>query len=440
MKARGQIYLDILITVGILAILGHALFSLVMSAYEVVSFNKARITARHLALEKIELIRNLPYADVGTVGGIPAGPLPQNENIVRNSLNYKIKVDVVFVDDPFDKLAPQDLLPTDYKRIRVDVSWQGVAGSESNPVTMVTDIAPKGVETTAGGGTLSVLVFDANGLPVPQAEVKITAAATPAVNLDLRTADDGRLILPGAPVCNSCYKINVSKAGFSTERTYSAEEIANPAKPDVSILKGQVSEISFAIDKLSTLTIYSVQDAVHNFAPLPSQSLTLAGEKILGRDVNDDSVLKYEKTFTTDGTGKVLINDVEWDNYYLSLTGSTYDLCANNPLQPWVILPDKTYSSTFALTSHTPNTLWLIFKDSGSNLLASISAQLLAGDGSQASGSSGLSDNPDFGQIFFKDLDNFTYHLTATASGFLDYLGNINVSGQTQEEIIMNKP
>jgi hypothetical protein len=284
------------------------------------------------------------------------------------------------------------------------------------------------------------LVFDANGLPVPQAQVKITAATTPTVNLDLMTADDGRLILPGAPVCNTCYKVTVTKTGYSTDRTYSLEEIANPAKADISILKGQVSEVSFAIDKLSTLTIYSVQDLAHNFAPLPNQNFILTGEKILGKDVNDDPVMKYEKTLTTDSTGKTILSDLEWDNYHFSLIDTTYDLAANNPLQPWVILPDKTYSATFSLTAHTPNSLWLIFKDSDSNLLASVSAQLSAAPDFQASGSSGLSDKPNFGQIFFTNLQSQVYQLTATASGFLDYLSNITVSGQTQEQIMMNKP
>ncbi len=440
MKTAGQIYLDILIAVAILGILSHALFSLVLSAYELISFNKARVTARHLALEKIELIRNLPYNQVGTLGGIPSGPLSQLEMVKKNNLVYKIKVDIIYIDDPFDKQAPADLLPTDYKRVRVDVSWGGVAASESNPVTLVTDIAPKGVESTTGGGTLSILVFNAEGQPVPQAEVKINASTNPPVDLNLKTADDGRLILPGAPVCNDCYQIQVTKAGYSSEKTYSTEEIANPSKPHVSVLAGQISEISFTIDKLSTLTIYSVQDAEHDFLPLPSQNFILKGEKILGRDSDDEVILKFEKMLTTDSNGVLVLNNLEWDNYHLSLPeGSPYDLSANNPLPPWVILPDKTYSATFALTSHTPHSLWLIFQDANQNLIASVAAQLTTESGFRASGSSGLADKPNFGQIFFKNLAALTYNLSATASGFSDYHGIIEVSGQTQEKIIMNQ-
>ena len=60
---EGQMLLGILISVGVFAILIHALFSLVASSYDLVNFNRARITARHLAQEKIELTRNLPIPE-----------------------------------------------------------------------------------------------------------------------------------------------------------------------------------------------------------------------------------------------------------------------------------------------------------------------------------------------------------------------------------------
>ena len=90
-RLRGQILLSILISIGIFAILAHALFTLIASSFDLVNFNRSRITARHLAQERIELIRNMPYADIGTVGGIPDGTIEDEENIVRNGLNFIIK-------------------------------------------------------------------------------------------------------------------------------------------------------------------------------------------------------------------------------------------------------------------------------------------------------------------------------------------------------------
>lgn len=437
----GQTYIDILISVAILLILTAALFTLVASAFELVSFTQARITARHLASEKIELIRNLPYADVGTLGGIPAGLLPQTENVLRNNLNYTVKTSIVYIDDSFDQLAPDDSLPTDYKRVRVDVSWGGIAASSKNPITLITDIAPRGVETTAGGGTLSILVFDAYGQPVGQADVRIVASeVNPPVDLTLQTANDGRIILPGTPICISCYQIFANKDSYSSDRTYSTEEIANPDKPHQTILESQLTEISFAIDKLSTLVVRSTENRENNFSALPGQAFYLTGEKTLGTDVMDEPVYKFNETFTTNDSGQVNITDLEWDNYHLFLPdGSTWDIAGVNPWLPITVLPDKEQEIAFALGPHTDHSLLAIFKDSFQTPVASVSAVLSDGFGFEASRSSGLTEDPDFGQVFFADLANQVYTLEATAAGFLDFSGSVSVSGTTQEEIVLEE-
>src|SRR3990167_2574132 len=325
---RGQFYIDLIIAVAVLSILGLTLFRLSALSYEIISFNRARIAARHLAQEKAEYIRNLPYDDVGTQGGIPAGAIPQVENIERNGLNYVVRVAVIYYDDPFDGLVPDDLLPTDYKKVRIDISWGGLAASNINPVTLITDISPKGIETAAGGGTLSILVFDANAQPVPQADIHIVASSVaPPVDLTLQTADNGRVVLPGTPTCVACYEITVSKTNYSTDKTYSQSEVANPNKPHASILAGALTEISFAIDRVSTLNVTSRSDKTAEFTPLPGVSFRLRGEKVIGTDVSDEPVYKYDEEFTTDANGVQNVTNLEWDNYSVLLpTGSAYDV------------------------------------------------------------------------------------------------------------------
>ena len=110
--ALGQIYLDILIALAILMILTHALISLLLTSYELISFTRAKTVAKHLAQEKIELIRNLPYDQIGTVGGIPAGVLSQTEQLTRNAQSYTLNTSIIYIDDPFDNLAPTDTLTT----------------------------------------------------------------------------------------------------------------------------------------------------------------------------------------------------------------------------------------------------------------------------------------------------------------------------------------
>ena len=437
----GQIYLDILITVAILTILLHALISLILLSFELISFTRARTTAKHLAQEKIELIRNLSYDIIGTSGGIPSGDLPQTEQISRNGLNYTVKTGIVYIDHSFDNQTPDDPLPTDFKRVRIDVSWEGLAKSATNPITFITDISPKGVETTVGGGTLSILVFNAQGEPVPQAQVNVTAPeVTPAIDLSLETNDDGRIILPGAPACTSCYQVSVAKTGYSSNRTYSTEEIVNPHKPHLTILEGQLTEISFAIDKVGRLAVASSQNREHEFALLPNIIFRLKGEKVIGTDINDNPVYKYEQEFATDDYGRLIITDLEWDNYNLFLPeGSTWDICGANPLLPIILLPDQELDFTFALNPHTEHSLLAIFTDVSQQPIASVAAALSDGLGLTASGSSGLISDPDFGQIFFSNLENRPHHLEATAPGFIHFSGNIDISGQTQEAIILEE-
>lgn len=436
---RGQSLIGVLIALALLVILASALFTLTNTSYSLVSFNRSRITARHLALERIELVRNLPFDDVGTVGGIPSGVLEQSESVVRNGLSYTIQTSIVYIDDPFDGEAPDDLLPTDYKRVRVDVSWEGLSPSRGAPVVLATDIAPRGIETAVGGGTLSILVFDANALPVSQADVQIQAGELdPPIDLSLQTNDNGRIILPGTPICIECYTITVTKEEYSSDKTYSTAEVANPEKPLQTILEGEVTEISFAIDKVSTLDISSVDDRESGFSPRANVDFTLQGQRTIGTDIDDFPVYKYSEDLTTDENGFINIPDLEWDNYSIILPiGSGTVISGTNPIVPLSLLPDTDIDLSFALSDETPHSLLNIFTD-GVDPVASVSATLSDGGGFEESKFTGGPDDPDYGQVFFPGLTNTTYTLEATASGFFDFVGNVNVSGYSTGTIILN--
>lgn len=432
----GQTLISTLIGIAVFLILANALFTLVRGSFSIVSFNRARISARHLAQERVELIRNLSYDEVGTQGGIPSGTLLQEETVARNGLSFTVETDVIYIDDPFDTTIPNDLLPTDYKRVRVSVSWGGITASRTNPVVLVTDVVPKGVESTSGGGTLSIFVIDANGQPVPQADVTITAATTPAVNLSLQTAENGRLILPGAPPCTACYNITVTKSNFSAERTYATSEVANPAKPHGTVLAGQLTEIAFAIDRTSTLVINTTSNRANDFTPAVSVPFTMRGSKTIGTNTSGNPVYKYEQNASTDGSGVLTINALEWDNYQISLTGSNPDISGTNPLIPLLIAPNTSTVYTMATHAHTTNSLLLTFTNDDNQQIASVSATLNTTPTPETI-LSGQLDDPDFGQAFFSNLNADTYQLTATASGYIDYSGTVSVSGRTQETVVL---
>lgn len=433
----GQTIVATLIGIAIFLILANALFTLVRGSFSITSFNRARITARHLAEEKVEFIRNLPYDDVGTQGGIPSGSIPQSETVNRNGLSFTIDTDIIYVDDMFDQTAPTDFLPTDYKRVRVAVSWGGVASSKNNPIVLVTDIAPKGVETTEGGGTLSVLVIDANGQAVPQADVTIAASTNPAVNLSLQTADNGRLILPGAPTCKNCYRVTVTKGGFNSDRTYAKSEISNPTKPDQTILEGQLTEVTLSIDETADLIIHSTNNRASGFAPLGNVSFQMRGAKTIGTQSNGTVVYKYDQTLTTNSSGDLTLTGLEWDNYSIFMnSGATLDISGINPLSPLAIQPGTSNTVSFATNAHTQRSLLVTFLNASQQQVASVSGVLTKGGTSQTA-ISGSSSDPDFGQVFFTNLASGTHQLTATASGYMNYSGSTSISGNNSLNVTL---
>jgi type II secretory pathway pseudopilin PulG len=292
MRSSGFTIVEILVGIGLMLIVFVGLYGAFQLELKVVGQSKAKVTALSIANEKMEEIRNLAYKDIGTIGGIPPGVIPETESIDRNGVNYTVKTTVLYIDDPFDQLAPLDTLPTDYKRVKVKVSWSGYF---SGDVVLITDVAPKGIETDVGGVTLKIAVYDSKRQGVPQADVHIVnTQVSPAIDVSYQTDDWGNLIIAGAPTSTEGYQITVTKGGYSEDRTYGREEVANPLKPHASVFEGQVTEISFSIDRVSIFSVEtrakeSFDDDFVNYSKISDQSgiVVSNGEVTLAKSGND---------------------------------------------------------------------------------------------------------------------------------------------------------
>ena len=436
---NGQILLAILIAIAVFAILAHSIFTLIASSYDLVTFNKARITARHLAQEKIELIRNLPYLDVATIGGVPNGTLIlQSETIARNGLNYSVNTQIIYIDDPFDNSAPTDTSPEDYKRVRVEVSWEGLAASRRNPVLLITDVSAE-ANAIIDGGSLVIQVNNANLDPVSQANVTIVSSGiSPAVNVSTQTDSAGTVVIPGMTPCVECYQITVTKAGFSTDKTYTSAEVTNPSKPRASIYLDDVTHISFAIDALGSLDLASLNSRENGFAALGSIPFRLYSNKIIGTDAYAQPVYKYDENLSTSGAGDLDLSNMEWGVYYLEMPQSTsYDISGTTPLPPLYLEPTGTLPFSFVVSAHTAHNLLLTVKNTSQQLIASASAKLYDDGGFNEVKNTGIEEDPDYGQVLFSNLIEETYHLEATASGYLNYNQDYDVLGTTNIDIVL---
>jgi parallel beta-helix repeat protein len=259
---KGIALIETLFSITILAFVALSLNSLFDFTLRVIWENKARAGAQSLANEKMEIARNLPYIQVGTQGGIPAGSILQTETVTINNIDYTVESAVIFVDDPFDGTqggVPDDLLPSDYKRLRIEISWDFRLSSQ--PVVFLSDIAPKGLESELGGGTLRITALDSSGIAVAQANVHIeNFAVTPTVDLNILTNDNGQVLLPGATPSIETYNVTVNKTGYSTDQTHAIDPVnlPTPIKPPLSVIEGSVTDASFSVDLLSTINVSTV--------------------------------------------------------------------------------------------------------------------------------------------------------------------------------------
>ncbi|MBU0618837.1 type II secretion system GspH family protein [Patescibacteria group bacterium] len=436
-RQAGQTLIEIIITIGLLAILFHAVFTLITASFRLLGDSRARLTARHIAQAKIEEIRNLPFDDVGTVGGIPPGIITQSETAMRNGLNYVSRTSVIYIDDEFDKLAPVDLLPIDYKRVRVEVSWSGLFASK-RPVVALTDITPRGIESTTGGGTIRITVFNASVEMLPATEIHIVNPnVNPAIDLIIYTNENGQVLLPGAPVCANCYYISATKQGYTTDRTYSSEEVANPNKAYLTVSEGLVSDISFTIDWTSTLTIKTFADRDSGFPPLGQAEFHLRGTRRIGTDTEEMPVYLVDADYTTAETGELVLEDMVWDSYQFTLGNPALDLAGSNPFVPLGLLPNQELNLLVATKAHQDHTLLLSVIDASGSAIASAGAHLTRDGGLDEFLFTGSAENPDFGQGFFSALDIGEYDYEVTASAYQTSSGTIEVDGQSSEIIIL---
>ena len=428
---------ETLVAIAVLGIFFASIASILHMILQNVGESRVRIVALALAQSKMETIRNLPYANVGTVGGIPSGPIDPSETVTINNLPFTITTSIIYIDDPFDNLAPTDSVNTDYKRVRIEITWNGVYPSRI-PVSLVTNFVPKGIETISGGGTLFLSVFDSQGQSVPNATVKIdNVNVTPNIHLQTLSDAFGLVVLPGAPACLACYEISITKQNFSTDKTYTTAQVANPLHPLLSVFAGQITQDSFAIDSVSGLSITSYGGQELGYPLIANVRFTLQGSKIIGNDTNDEPVHKYSYTTNTGG-GYVSIPGLEWDIYTLDFSDSYHNLAGSNPLNPIAIAPGSNLSMSIVAVPKTNTSLLVAVKNSSGELQASASANLVSTPSADLTKYTSASGSADFGQVFFGGLLPGFYDLKINISGYQEATASLNISGIRQETVTLN--
>jgi type II secretory pathway pseudopilin PulG len=430
---------EVLVAAGLMAIVFVGLATAFQGVIKLLSENKARSTAIALANERMESIRNLSYEDIGTSGGIPQGEIPQEESTTSNGISFVIKTFIQYIDDSADGLDLQDEngVTSDYKKVRVESSWQGRAGEKS--VILISNFSPQGIETITGGGTLIIYVLDAALSPLPRAEVKIeNSEVSPSISLTTLANDQGKVIFPGSPASDS-YEIAVTKTDYSLAQTYPVTaQNPDPSPGHLSILEGKTTEATFLIDRLGSKSVETVLYSEEEpLSPIPNLTFQMRGQKTIGRDAEGSLIYKYSEILATDQSGHLAISNLEWDAYQITVSPNTgYDIMESCPPQPANLLPGDSVITTLTLTAHTQNTFLILVKEGSGGVVEGADIHLF----NQEIGYDKVVFSGSCGQAFFKSLvpdDN--YSLEVTKEGYQNYLlENVSISGKGNLTVTLN--
>ncbi|MDO8601845.1 MAG: prepilin-type N-terminal cleavage/methylation domain-containing protein [bacterium] len=372
--SAGFSLLEILIAMAIFAMFAGSIFFVYGNIIEIISRTRTRTLSSTLLNREIEIIRLLPYDQVGIIGGFPPGVIAQQRVEVYEGTQFLIKAYVRNIDNAFDGTTggnPNDTAPADSRIVELEVSCALCYGLP--PVTYTTWVAPQNLESSTNNGSLFINAFDANGLPIAEADVKVVNnSTTPTLTIIDQTNASGQLQLVDIPTSTNRYQITVGKTGHSTSMTYLPGAVANPnpVQPHSTVASQQITEISFDIDKVSTLKIKSQDDRCVGIASVSANQI---GTKLIG---SGPDVVKYSANFTTDSNGLKTIHPLEWDTYKFTNTTSGYDFSGTIPLIPLTLNPNTSTTIALVLEPASPNSLLVTVQNTSGTAMLGASVNI----------------------------------------------------------------
>jgi prepilin-type N-terminal cleavage/methylation domain-containing protein len=265
LHTQGFSLVEVIIVSAISAMVFGALFGSFYYILQVINLSEAKLSAQSVANDRMEFFRSLPYDDVGTIAGIPSGTIPQNSTTSLNSIEFAERVLVEYVDDDADGFGILDSngILSDYKRLKLEYTWE-IAGV-TDSISLISNIVPRSIETTAGGGTVRINVLDADSTLLPGAEVRLfNNTTTSTIDVARFTDASGAALFSGAPAASD-YEVvvtaDISGQRYSTTQTYRATTSnPNPAALPFAVLEADISTLTFQIGELSDMSITTFSD------------------------------------------------------------------------------------------------------------------------------------------------------------------------------------
>ncbi|MFA6184162.1 MAG: carboxypeptidase-like regulatory domain-containing protein [Parcubacteria group bacterium] len=446
---KGVSIVEALVLIFVFSIITISFYSVFSVGSKYIIGSKNKIIATSLANERMEMLRNLAYDSVATIGGIPNGPIDPDENITVGGKIFRVTTDVRFYDDPADGIfdgSPFDNVSNDYKIAEVVVSWGD--GGESERATLSSRFVPPGVENSVGGGTFSINSIDYAGNPVPNVTVNIyNNQISPTVNYTTHTSSNGNLLLQGVPGdINQDYQITMSKSGYETAVTYSPATAGFiPYDAHSNIIEGAMNQKTMIIDLLSNLVIKSKNSFGED---LPDVSFDLTGGRRLDDGTTDPGIYAFDQTVDTGSDSEFSIGSASAGKYVLknfSFSSGDYEFRK-------VSVGDDLNSSTINLVPGTSLSTNMIFMDKNIdsayiNVKDSNTGSVIVGASVELKNTTLSYDvtlvTDKYGYVYFPETiasplqNGETYDISVTATGYTSGSDNVIVNKFTTKDITL---
>ena len=447
-NSRGFTLIEALVFLFLFAVVSTAFFEAYAVGTRLIIESKNRLGATALANQKMEIIRSIDYDSIGTkhwngsawVYGIPAGDLLEDETISVNTRQYAVHTFVQYADDSFDGTlggTPNDAIPNDYKRIRISVAWG--SGGADQTVTVFANVSPNGVETSAGGGVLSINILDTSGSGISGVTVRLVNSAT-SVDLTTQTDATGNITLPATPASvppgAQDYTLTVSKSGYYGAVTYPPYPTSafDPIDELVSVNAGALNPITIKIDESSDIQIHT-EDPFG--AAVPSIATHTVGGRVLGTTstpVPGTPVYAFSQDVSTDVSGDKTFAGESSGQYTFSITDTQYEFYKFSPEETArdifeVIAGAEKNITAILLNKQIGSVKAVITNQADESPIAGASVRLfhalLLYDVTAATDQYGYAYFP----TALPELAAGTYDITVSATGFGNYTGTVTVSG-----------
>lgn len=371
---RGFTLIETLVGIAVFSVVAWSAYSAFTSIFQGLTILRQRGAAANLANEQFEILRNMPYASVGIVGGLPAGSFPREQVIVRDNIRFTVIATIRNVDLPQDGTVggtPNDTSPADARFVEIEVSCDDCR--IGNSILVSGRVSPKGVESLNNEGAIYVRVVDSAGAPIEDATVTVQRVISgTAINVTDVTDVNGEYMLVGVPTGTYGYRVTATKDGYSTDRTYpSVSGNTSPNPRDATVVAGQVTNLTFVIDTMASLSIASLDASCIS---VPNFDFTLVGAKQIGSNVP-----KYSQATTTGSGSLKTINTLEWDTYSFTPTDTSHMIVGTNPPYPFTLQPNSSMDVDLILAARSYPALLVTVLDGAGNPIADADVAVFVG-------------------------------------------------------------